>query len=244
MDAKIILLARDYEHLKIAKFSILEKHPEAKVKIVPVDVLDVDRMEVIYNKFMRNHPVPDILINCAGVARPGYVEEIPPEVFHWTMNIDYHGTVNTIKLILPGMLERGTGHIINVSSIAGVIGIFGYTAYCGAKFAVKGFSDALRSEMKPKGIRVSVLFPPDTETPQFEWEQQFKPSETKAISGTAKPISPDFVAQHTLKAAARGKYAIAPGIEAKIMYLLGTRLGDLIYPVMDFLVRSASKNKK
>ncbi len=243
MDAKVILLARNYENLKIAKSSILERYPEAKVKIVPVDVTDTAALTVLYEKFLRNHETPDILINCAGVARPGYVQEIPLEVFRWTMDIDYHGTVNMVKLLLPAMLERGSGHIINVSSIAGVIGIFGYTAYCGAKFAVKGFSDALRSELKPKGIKVSVLYPPDTDTPQLAWENQFKPKETRAISGASKPISPDWVAQYTLREAARGKYSIVPGFDAKIMYFAGTRLGNLIYPIMDLLVRLASKKK-
>ncbi len=243
MDATIILLARDYENLKIAKSSILEKKPKAKVKIVAVDVTDEDSCTTLYEKFLRNHETPDILINCAGVARPGYVEELPLNVYRWTMDIDYHGTVNLVKFLLPGMLERGSGHIINVSSIAGVIGTFGYTAYCGAKFAVKGFSDALRSELKPKGIRVSVLYPPDTDTPQLAWENQYKPKETRAISGASKPISPDWVAQYTLREAARGKYAIVPGFDAKIMYFAGTSLGNLIYPIMDLLVRSASKKK-
>ncbi len=243
MDAIIILLARDYGNLKIAKSSILEKHPKAKVKIVAADVTDEDSCATLYEKFLRNHETPEILINCAGVARPGYVEELPLNVYRWTMDIDYHGTVNLIKFLLPGMLERGSGHIINVSSIAGVIGTFGYTAYCGAKFAVKGFSDALRSELKPKGIRVSVLYPPDTDTPQLAWENQYKPKETRAISGASKPISPDWVAQYTLREAARGKYAIVPGFDAKIMYFAGTSLGNLIYPIMDLLVRSASKKK-
>ena len=243
MDATIILLARDYENLKIAKSSILEKHPKAKVKIVAADVTDEDSCATLYEKFLRNHETPEILINCAGVARPGYVEELPLNVYRWTMDIDYHGTVNLVKFLLPGMLERGSGHIINVSSIAGVIGTFGYTAYCGAKFAVKGFSDALRSELKPKGIRVSVLYPPDTDTPQLAWENQYKPKETRAISGASKPISPDWVAQYTLREAARGKYAIVPGFDAKIMYFAGTSLGNLIYPIMDLLVRSASKKK-
>ena len=244
MDAIVILLARDPDKLNIAKSSILENHPTANVEIVSADVADTESLNVLRDNFANNQDIPDILINCAGVARPGYVEELPLEVYRWTMDIDFHGTVNMVKLLLPGMLNRGSGHIINVSSIAGVIGIFGYTAYCGAKFAVKGFSDALRSELNPKGIKVSVLYPPDTDTPQLAWENQYKPKETKAISGTAKPISPAWVAQHTLKDAARGKYSIVPGFEAKLMYFAGTRLGNWVYPVMDVLVRSAIKKKE
>ena len=57
------------------------------------------------------------------------------------MDIDYHGTVTMTKLLLPHFLERGSGHIINFSSLAGVLGVFGYTAYSAAKFAVRGFTD-------------------------------------------------------------------------------------------------------
>src|SRR5690606_6092657 len=108
IDAKIILLARDYENLKIAKNSILEKHAGAKIKIVPVDVTDEKTLSILYHKYMRNHEIPDILINCAGVARPGYVQELPAHVFRWTMDIDYFGTVNMTRLLLPGMIERGS----------------------------------------------------------------------------------------------------------------------------------------
>lgn len=177
MDAVVILLARDYDNLKAAKASILEKYPKAKVKLVSADVTDAQTLIELHEKYVRNHDTPDILINCAGVARPGYVEEIPLDVYKWTMDIDYHGTVNTIKVLLPGMIERGSGHIVNFSSLAGVIGVFGYTAYSGAKFAIKGFSDALRTELKPKGIKVSIVYPPDTDTPQLAWENQYKPFE-------------------------------------------------------------------
>ena len=239
----LILLARGYENLKNAQTALQKKHPNAKIEILSADVSDGDSLTMIYEEFLQNHETPDFLFNCAGVARPGYVEELPLSVFTWTMDIDYHGTVNMVKLLLPGMLKRGSGHIVNVSSIAGVVGLFGYTAYCGAKFAVRGFSDALRAEMKPKGIKVSVLYPPDTDTPQLTWENQYKPAETKIISGASKPLSPEFVASSTLKAAARGKYAIVPGFEAKLMYFASTRLGDWIYPIMDLMVRSASKKK-
>jgi len=244
MDASVILLARDYENLKTARASILEKYPKAKVKIVSADVTDADSLKIIYDKYLRNNDTPDILINSAGVARPGYVEELPLDIYRWTMDIDYHGTVNIIKILLPGMLERGSGHIINISSIAGVVGFFGYTAYSGAKFAVKGFTDALRSEVKSKGIKVSIVYPPDTDTPQLHWENQFKPMETRAISGTAKPVSSKMVAQAILKDAAKGKYTITPGAEAKIMYYASTRYSRWVRWLLDFIVAKAKKNKE
>ena len=243
MDATVILLARDYEKLKAAKVTILEKYPKAKIKLVSADVTDAQTLIVLHEKYVRNHDTPDILINCAGVARPGYVEEIPLDVYKWTMDIDYHGTVNTIKVLLPGMIERGSGHIVNFSSMAGVIGVFGYTAYSGAKFAIKGFSDALRSELKPKGIKVSIVYPPDTDTPQLAWESQYKPYETRALANSDKPIQPSQVAEETLKAVARGRYKVVPGLDAKLTYFAATRLGGWVNPIMDFLVSQATKKK-
>ena len=159
------------------------------------------------------------------------------------MDIDYHGTVNVIKLLLPHLLQRGSGHIINFSSMAGVIGTFGYSAYSGAKFAVRGFSDVIRSELKPKNIRVSIVYPPDTDTPQLAFENQFKPYETRELAGSDKPISAAAVARETLKSVSRGKYAIVPGAEAKLLYFLGTRLGNWVYPVMDRLLAGIAKKK-
>ena len=241
--ASVTLLARDQQKLDDAKASLLSINSGYIVNTISADVTEVESLRAILADFQEQHGTPDILINSAGVARPGYVEELPLEVYRWTMDIDYHGTVNMVKLLLPGMLERGSGHIINLSSMAGVVGIFGYTAYSGAKFAVKGFSDVLRSELKPRGIKVSVVFPPDTKTPQLDWEDQFKPEETRIISGTSKPISPDEVASWTLKQAAKGKYAIVPGGEAKLLYLLATRLGDWVYPIIDMMVKDAIRKK-
>lgn len=243
MDAMVILLARDYEKLKAAKASILEKVPTAKVKLVPADVTDAQTLLVLNEKYVRNHDTPDILINCAGVARPGYVEETPLDVYKWTMDIDYHGTVNTIKVLLPGMIERGSGHIVNFSSLAGVVGIFGYTAYSGAKFAIKGFTDALRSELKPKGIKVSIVYPPDTDTPQLAWENQYKPFETREVAGSEKPLPSSLVADETLRVIARGRYKVVPGFEAKLIYFAVTRLGNWFNPIQDFLVSKAAKKK-
>ena len=243
--AHVCLLARDVQKLENARQQLetLRVNAQQRIAVLAADVADNASLSPVLSNWIATDGVPDVLINSAGVARPGYFEELTEEIFRWMMDVNYHGTVNTIRCVLPGMIARKSGQIINFSSIAGVIGVFGYTAYGGSKYAVRGFSDALRAEMKPKGIRVSIVFPPDTDTPQLAWEDQFKPFETRSISGTAKPISADKVAAAVLKAAARGKYAIAPGFEAGYMYFAGTRLGGLIYPIMDAMVRSAQKKK-
>lgn len=241
----VILLARSQEKLDEAKTSLSSQlsQPDQLIHAIPADVTDVESLSAAIEDMAKTIGIPDFIFNCAGVALPGYIEQLKLEVFKWTMDIDYHGTVNVIKLLLPHLLQRGSGHIINFSSMAGVIGTFGYSAYSGAKFAVRGFSDVIRSELKPKNIRVSIVYPPDTDTPQLAFENQFKPYETRELAGSDKPISAAAVARETLKSVSRGKYAIVPGAEAKLLYFLGTRLGNWVYPVMDRLLAGIAKKK-
>jgi 3-dehydrosphinganine reductase len=189
--------------------------------------------------------VPDLLINCAGLAHPGYVEDIPVEVFHQMMDIDYFGTINMVKALLPGMLKRGSGHIVNISSGAGFLAPFGYSAYSPAKYAVRGFSDVLRLELKPLGIRVSVAFPPDMDTPGMVNENKTKPFETlEAFS--SKLVKPEPVARDILNGVRNGKYIILPGSEIRMYYYLTFLVGNAIYPIMDMMLADArrKKNKK
>jgi 3-dehydrosphinganine reductase len=158
------------------------------------------------------------------------------------MDTNYYATVYVIKAVLPEMIARRSGHIINISSMAGFLGVFGYTAYGASKFAVTGFSESLRAELKPHGIRVSVAFPPDTDTPQLAYENQYKPPETKAISGAAQALSAEKVAQAILHQAARGHYLIFPGSEARLFYILSTKLPkSLVFAVMDWLASQGHK---
>lgn len=183
--------------------------------------------------------MPDYLFNFAGIAHPGYFQELPIDIFRRTMEVNFFGTLHTAKVIAPLMMARRQGHIINTSSVAGLVGVFGYSAYGASKFAVKGFSDVLRSEMHPYGVRVSVLFPPDTDTPQLAYEDPFKPAETRALSGNVKVMSPETVARQLLAGVKRGRYLIIPGLESKLVYMAAGLLGAKMHWFLDVMVRNA-----
>lgn len=206
-------------------------------QIITADVSRADEVEQAIAQIRSRTGTPDIVINSAGVARPGYVQELPLSVFREMMEINYLGTVHIVKAVLPDMIHRGLGTIVNISSVAGFIGVFGYTAYGASKFAVRGFTDALRAEVTPLGIRVSIVFPPDTDTPQLAYENTFKPPETKALAGNAGLATPEEVAEAILKGVAKNRYAILPGWETKFLYYLHYLVGPGIYPIMDLLIR-------
>jgi 3-dehydrosphinganine reductase len=154
------------------------------------------------------------------------------------MNINYLGTVHTVLAFKP--LMREGSFIVNISSMAGLIGVYGYSAYCGSKFAVRGFSDVIRSELKLKKIHVSIVYPPDTDTPQLAYENKIKPPITKKIAGSANILSATRVAEEIIRGIERKKYLIIPGFESKLIYHLSNFLGPLFYPVMDLMIRRAS----
>ena len=104
-------------------------------------------------------------------------------------------------------------------------------------------TDVLRSEMKPLGIKVHIVFPPDTQTPQLEFEENLKPYETRALAGASSILSADQVAEAVMKGVSKGKYVIIPGFEGKLLYRLFGILGNLTYPVMDWLIKKAQKEK-
>lgn len=245
--AHVSILARDPDKLAgaVEEIEAARRSEAQAVASLSADVSNLDQVQQALAPLIQGHRVPDLLINSAGVAHPGYAEELDLGIFHWMMDVNYFGTVHVTQTLLPAMLARGSGHIVNISSIAGFLGVFGYTAYSGSKFAVRGYSDVLRAEMKSKGIDVSVVFPPDTLTPQLEYENRFKPAETAALDGNVKPVSPESVASAILKGVTKRRYIIAPGFDGKFLYWLSGVLGTVTYPVMDLMVsRAAAQARK
>src|SRR5258705_2465454 len=130
-----------------------------------LDVRDAGRVAGVLGELIAAHGPPDVLLNCAGRAYPRRFEEITPEAFADTMQTNLHGCWHSASAVVPAMKAAGVGYVVNTASLAGLIGVFGYTDYCASKFAVVGFSEALRSELKPHGIMVSVLCPPTSTRP-------------------------------------------------------------------------------
>ena len=110
--------------------------------------------------------------------------------------------------VIDGMRQRRRGHLCFVSSTAGLLGVYGYTAYSPTKFALRALAEALRSEVAPDRIRVSVVYPPDTDTPGFALENEVKPPETAAISATVKPVQADRVAAAIVRGIERNRITI------------------------------------
>jgi 3-dehydrosphinganine reductase len=241
----IWLIARNQDLLDTARGEIESRRQSQiqKIRTISADISVLDQVREAVKELSDFSGPPDLLINSAGVAHPGYIQNLDIEIFKWMMEVNYFGTVYMTKEVLPMMLSRASGYIVNISSMAGILSIIGYTAYGASKFAVKGFSDALRQELKLHNIGVSLVLPSDTDTPQLAYEEKIKPYETKALGSTSGSMTAEQVAKTILGGIKRGKYMIVPGNEGKILYHLSGLLRGGVNPIIDMLIADAVKKK-
>jgi short-subunit dehydrogenase len=132
-----------------------------KVTTHPMDVGDPADVKAFAEAAIAAHPSLNIVINNAGVALMGQFCEIDQSQMEWLMNINFWGTVHATRAFLPHLATMREAHIVNLSSIFGIIGPPGQTAYSASKFAVRGFSESLRHElqMAASPVRLSVVHP-------------------------------------------------------------------------------------
>ena len=173
--------------------------PLASLHLEAADVSNREEAETAIGRCVAAHGPCDLLVTSAGIARPGYFHELPAEVFERHMEVNYFGTLWCIRAVVPSMMTRRRGTIMAISSSAGLISVFGYTAYGATKYAVRGLTDVLRVELKPHGIHVACVYPSDVDTPQLAGEELYKPAETSRVAGTVHPIPPEQVADAILR---------------------------------------------
>ncbi|HEX8972851.1 SDR family oxidoreductase [Oryzihumus sp.] len=210
-------------------------------QVVPVDVTDDAAVAAAVAHATRLLGPCEVLLTSAGIAHPGYFERLDGEVFRRTMEVDYFGTLHAIRAVVPAMLERRRGSVVGISSTAGLIGVFGYTAYSPPKFAVRGLLEVLRVELRPAGIHVGCVCPPDTDTPQLAYENRFKPAETFAISGAIKPHAPDEVAASIVEGMERGRFLITPDWQTQVVAHTAGLLRGPWFGYFDWRVRAARR---
>jgi short-subunit dehydrogenase len=156
----LALADRDEAGLQAVAAEIKRQHPP-KVTVHRVDVAEPAEIEAFAQAAVAAHPGLNIVINNAGVALLGQFHEIDQAQMEWLININFWGVVRGTRAFLPHLATRPEAHIVNLSSIFGIVAPPGQTAYSAAKFAVRGFSESLRHElqMAKSPVRLSVVHP-------------------------------------------------------------------------------------
>ncbi len=246
-NARVWILARRKENLQSAFKSLFGENGSGH-GMLSADVANWKQIQSTLERFQREVGVPDLLINSAGVTEPGYIDQLPVETYREMMEINYLGTVHATKAVLPGMLQRGSGDIVNISSVGGFITGPGYAAYSPSKFAVRGFSDVLRAEVKPRGLRVFLVYPPNTDTPQRAYEVSRQTPELHHLDENAGlgpwkfgTLPASQVAEDILKGVQGGSYVILPGTGNRVLYHFVRLLGGMVYSITDDEWKTARK---
>jgi NAD(P)-dependent dehydrogenase (short-subunit alcohol dehydrogenase family) len=131
----------------------------ARVSCHALDVAERAAVYAFADRVLAEHGGADLIVNNAGVAVSQTIEALGYDDFEWLMNINFWGVVHGSKAFLPHLLRQGSGHIVNLSSIFGIISLPTQGAYNASKFAVRGFTEALRQEVACRGVAVSCVHP-------------------------------------------------------------------------------------
>ncbi len=227
--ARVVICSRNAEKLRAAVSELQSTGEDGNrnVGYRAFDLVEYEETERNIGSIVEEFGRPHFLMNCAGFAHPGYVDDVQPSHFRSMMEVNYLGTVHACKATLPH-LQDGRSHILNISSVAGFVGLFGNAGYCATKYAVIGFSEALRSEIFHRGIGVSVLCPPNTRTPGLDRENQMKPAEVLATEERVSVMEPAEVARATLKALPKGRPLILPSFECRAAHRLSRFLPGVL----------------
>ena len=223
----LTLIARREPVLHQARAELLAAGA-TRVETLVADVSVRAQAEAAVQRAIAALGAPSLVVTSAGMALPGHFDALPVEVFERTLAVNYLGTLYVVKAALPAMKAAGAGRIVLISSGAGLMGIFGYTAYSASKFALHGLAESLRAELRDQAVGVSIAFPPDTDTPQLAEEHRTKPEQTRAITARAGVWSAADVADCILRGAERDAFAITPGWQLAALY----RFGGLIRPLL------------
>ena len=165
--AKVVLVARRLSRLQLLTNEIQKVGGEAIA--IPADISRWVEIDLMVRTIIEIYGRVDILYNNAGFGGLDWLERLEPERdIESQINVNLTGMILVTRAVLPHMLARRTGHIINMSSIAGWVAAPSYTVYAATKFGVRGFTTALRREVAPFGIQVSGIYPGPSRT-EFAW---------------------------------------------------------------------------
>ena len=174
--ASVIVIARNPQNLQKIKDDLESKRVNELQRVVvkQADVTSLEQVNLSFDEIIDEFKQIDYLVNCAGKSVSNAFDQAPISDFEFMMNLNYFGTLYPTKRAVELMKQQRSGHIVIVSSIAGLVGLHGYSAYSSSKFALVGLAQCLHMELRSFNVHVTCGFPPDTDTPGFEEEEKTK----------------------------------------------------------------------
>ncbi|MCU1667254.1 MAG: Short-chain dehydrogenase/reductase [Blastococcus sp.] len=220
--SNLVLLDRDAERLAGVADAVRADHPGLAVDTYVADLSDDAELTRVTAELAADHPEITLLVNNAGVALGGRFDQVTLDEFDWVMAVNFRSVVRLTHALLPALKAHRGSHLVNVSSVFGIMAPAGQAAYSASKFAVRGFSEAVRHELAENGVGVTVVHPGGIRTriaetartgsgvSQEEWEQGQKQF-TKLLT-----MDPATAAAQIIEAVERRRPRLLIGWSAKV----------------------------
>lgn len=171
--ALVVLADINQQGLQQAEEQMRQHNPGASsnVSSIPTDVTSEQQIQVLMRQTVETHRRIDLVVTCAGIGSGGPIDLFTASEMQRMMNINFMGTYHCVQAALPTMRRQQSGHFVFLSSVAGKLGAPMLTGYCATKWAIRGFSSALRAELHCTGIGVTTVYPAWVETPMIHMEE-------------------------------------------------------------------------
>lgn len=216
-----------------------------RVSHVEVDVASRDSVLAAFDVAAAQFGAPDLVINSAGIGVAEPFVDMSHEQFDAIMQVNLYGSRHVAEAAVALMRPRGRGRLVFVGSMAGIVPVYGYTAYGSSKFAVLGFAECLRYELKPLGIEVACVCPGEVATPLLAKEAETIPPACKAMKAVGGTMEMAPAAKAIVRGIERGQSLIIPGLRTRLLYtMLWATPRALWLAITDLIVRLALRPRR
>jgi NAD(P)-dependent dehydrogenase (short-subunit alcohol dehydrogenase family) len=202
---------------------------DQRVARYKINVVDRDAVLATVGAAVVEMGAPDIVINMAGIGGSAELVDMKFETFDRVIQINLYGTRNIVEAVLPSMLARGSGKIVLVGSMGGIIPVYGYTAYGSSKFAVVGLAQCLRYELKPRGVSVACFCPGEVDTPGLAKERQTLHPASLALKKIGGTMPVETAVHGLVEGIRRDESMIIPGWKVKSTYWMHRLAPDWLW---------------
>jgi len=238
---ELALIARDPAKLESAAEEIRRNKANTIVACYSVDVSHAEVMQQTINDIVATMGGIDLLVNSAGILREARFEDTTDTIFRQTFDINLFGVINCCRAALPSLKENN-GAIVNIASVASHAGVYGYTAYCASKHALKGFTESLYYELKPAGVRVQLICPPEFDSPMVDAIDENRSAENRAQAQMVPKQPVEVIVRACMKAIHSGRYHTVTGFRARLATFAIQHFPGLTRKVAEGVISKVQKN--
>ncbi|HEY6301885.1 MAG TPA: SDR family NAD(P)-dependent oxidoreductase [Terriglobales bacterium] len=243
--ANIVILDLNPNDAALHEIESLRRSPDQRVERYKINIADRETVIATIGTAITEAGTPDVLINMAGIGGAAELVDMKFQTFDRVIQINLYGTRHVVEAVLPSMLARGNGKIVLVGSMGGIIPVYGYTAYGTSKFAVVGFAQCLRYELKPRGISVACFCPGEVTTPGLAAERKNLHPASAALKNIGGTMPVEAAVRGLVEGIEHDEAMIIPGWKVKFTYWMHRITPDRMWnAITDSIVAKALREKR